>query len=301
MKKFLCLSLVLAIFINVGSFALASDISDKQKATNFLLNSGWTQEDIDDLLTDEALLVYADAISSSVSEKKYYRVTEDEVIEISKNECNAGVTEAKSIINKNHKLLTNQPSVNTVSPTVTTYDGYMESYVQVVHLGGKKYAIGSRFEWLIEPTQRRIDVFGVGHDGSVVKNNDPVYFIYKADKKKINRQTEAISSAGTSSTQSPASMCPDSGGVGVGIDLYDSYSDANYAYYYENSRGYLQYNILLNDSSCSYFYVYSKYMHQQKLWSVTPTISFPLSGGLSVSSSNHFKLMTPNPDLTYAV
>jgi|GEM_PF-3901244 len=152
------LALAMVIFLSIGSFATADEITDKQKATDFLISTGWTQSDIDDLLTDESLLVYTDAISSVVSEKSYFRVNGTGATKISKKEIDAGVKVAKEVQAQNIEKMQveaaaaktpdttsteEKVSLSSINPVATT-DGYMEYYVQSSDLGNHKFVFSKQ-------------------------------------------------------------------------------------------------------------------------------------------------------------
>ena len=315
MKKFMSLALAMVLLISVGSFATAAERSDKQKATDFLISTGWTQSEIDDLLTDEALLVYADAISSVVSEKSYFRVNETGATKVSKKEFDAGVKLAKEVQAQNiEKMQVAAAAAKTTAitsgeemvslssiNTVTTTDGYMEYYVQSSDLGNHKFALAARYEWLIEPSNRDIDAFGLGHDTNLTQTNEGVYYVYKSDLDVYDTNC-VYTGTTTYETYTPTSIANDPGGVAVGQDLYNTDISTYGGIVANNHRGYIQYNVIVNNPNnitlCS---VSAQYKHQQGLYTVSPSISWPAGAGLSVTYSTFFKTMSPNPYLSFVV
>lgn len=53
----------------------------------------------------------------------------------------------------------------------------------------------------------------------------------------------------------------------------------------------------VNSSTAKVAAVYAEYLHQTATISVTPNISYPIGGSISVSSENKFERLTPNPYL----
>lgn len=259
-------------------------------------------------------MVYADAISMFKSEKMYYKVTGTGVYQVTKTEFNSGVAQAKRIEEQNMKAIQNQIalynanpgiSTNAVGPTITTNDGWMEYYVEAVDIGGK-YAIAFRFEWLVQPSDTKIDAFGLGHDSNLTKTNDAVYYIYKADYKIYNTLGMQTSS-GTYQTQTPTSINVDIGGVAISQDLKDSIIIGGGVgslggEFYSNHRGYLQYRVEKNNPLVTIASIAGGYKHQQTTIQVSPSVSYPsFSAGLGVTFGSKFKTMSPNPYLSFSV
>jgi len=88
-NRVIILTLCLSMMIGNISYASAAvqRTSDIERAINVLLQSGWTREEIDDLLTEEALLEYKDAQPAVAFEQKYFRVTDEGAYEITEDEC----------------------------------------------------------------------------------------------------------------------------------------------------------------------------------------------------------------------
>lgn len=277
-----------------------------KRATAFLLSNGWTKYDIDDLLTDEALLVYADAISLVSSEHMYYKVTETEAIRVTESQFNDGVAEGKQIEAQNLKTLKKAASteatlaVNTVSPTIRTSNGWLECYVQSVDIGGGKYAIGYHYEWLIQPPHTKIDVFGLGHSTTLTKTNDPVYYIYKAKFAAYDVNFQYLGTF-SQETQTPTLKNIDSGGIAFGQDLYDDDMGMFGGVDYFDHKGYIQCNAVSNNTSNTQASISGEYKHQSSVFSITPSISYPLGIGLTVSSSSSFTTLSPNPYLAFSI
>ncbi len=280
--KIICL-LLSVIFLFGTSFSVyAENLSVKrQKAISFLLNARWTTEEIYDLLTDEAILEFAKAKAVVSSEKKFFRVTEEDSIAITEEECMEAVNAIQNIANG----ISVCAAGDEIKDEVTTTDGYLTYYVEVYSIGGGEYMVGGRFEWLKTPLNTKIDVFAVSHDYQLtqVGNAADVYYIYKADYG-ITRETTV----------------PDE----MYINIYNGTAVKQKLFgendiIYSNHRGYLQYKVQSNNTGATMFAVSAEYLHQQGLFSVSPSLSFD-GMSVGVSYSTFFKRMSPNPYLSFS-
>lgn len=292
MKKIICI--FMTFFMIVGLvfpvFGAESTAIKRERAISFLLNAGWTEEDIYDLLSDEALLEFADAKAVVASEKKYYKVTEEENIEISETECMEAVNTINAMTNCTVSVCSGG---DTYIDDVTTSDGYLTYYVELYDFGNGDYMLSGRFEWLISPTNRREDVFGVGHDGYLTQYSDyPVYYIYKYE------YTIGGSSPVTHEITTPTGINIDTYGTVIKQDLQNDSTAMNIVEQAVNHRGYLQYKVFVNNTSAIGFSVNAQYFHQQGVWSVSPSISYPEALSVGISYSTFFKQMSPNPYLS---
>ncbi len=286
--KMIC-SLLSVVFLFGMSFSVyAENLSVKrQKAISFLLNAGWTTEEIYDLLTDEAILEFAKAKAVVSSEKKFFRVTEENSIAITEEECMEAVNSIQNATNG----ISVCAAGDEIKDEVTTTDGYLTYYVEVYSIGGGEYMIGARFEWLIEPLNRRIDVFAINHCDQLtqISDSDEVYYVYKADyysnfntlsTMEINEPDEMYISAGH--------------GTAITQNLLGSQYIS-----FINHRGYLQYKAEVNNTTATILSVNAEYLHQQGVFGVSPSISFG-DMSIGVDYSTFFKRMSPNPYLTFS-
>lgn len=304
MKKFKKqISFLLCIIILLSSnciYASAEDNSNEiERAKNVLLQSGWTIEEINDFLTEEALLEYKDAQPAVVSEKKYFKVSEDAVQEVTKEECEEAVAEIKE--NNMVSPASYIPGGGVDSDEVVTTDGYMEYYVSAYNVGENgEYILSARYEWLISPFFTDIDVFGLGHDTNLTQLSDhDVYYVYKVDGMFT---TGLTTSYFTDEYTVPDGINIDDGGTVVKQDLSThAVTTTSYGTTFFNHRGFIQYRVRLNNFNVNTVAVYAEYLHQQHILSVSPSISYPAGGSIGVSSESKFKRMSPNPYLSFEV
>ncbi|EGD45759.1 hypothetical protein Cpap_0126 [Ruminiclostridium papyrosolvens DSM 2782] len=301
--------------------------SDKEKIISKLLNAGFTSQQINDLPESE-LLTYKDGEIVS-ADTRYYRISrqrEEKSTFHSKNvENNDSVEETSKVIDEGTSKVTeltkeqclyevqeynkknSQSQYVTNSPTGGTFttmgiydsgldyetdtDGWITMNLLVTHVSGTKYKLSAQWTWLTVPDYTQTDVIGLGHDDGLTKTNDPIYSYFKDDWKN---GWQSVSS-GTDTNTTPEKSLNDSGGAVVSYKLYSHDSTVNGGYWRENYRGYMSYYVNVNDTSRRYVSVYAKYAHQQTTWAISPSISWPLSIGFSVQSSEKFDFMSPNP------
>lgn len=302
-RKYISLLLCVGILLSFNcTYVIAEDnYDDIARATNVLLQSGWTQEEIDDFLTEEALLAYKDAEPAVVSEKKYFKVTTDSIQEVTKEECESGVAEALRIENNEVSPAAIIPGGQTVYDEVVTTDGYMEYYVSAYNAGGDgEYIISARYEWLTNPIFTDEDVFGLGHDTNLTQLSDyDVYYVYKVDYR-YTMGTTVIENTDTYTT--PDGINIDNGGTVVKQDLSTSaYLENGDGTSFSHHRGFLQYCVRVNNPNVNTVAIYAEYLHQQHVISVSPSISYPAGGSIGVTYESKFKRMSPNPYLSFEV
>ncbi len=294
----LCLGIVLGCSICTTASTYNADI---EEATQVLLQSGWTQEEIDDMLTEEIILEYKDVQPAVVSERKFFKVTEEGTYEITQDVCEREVAlvkelkEAEQTGGVMHRTVI--PGGTTGTDTVVTTDGYLEYYVSAYNAGGGEYILSARYEWLISPWNRKIDVFGLGHDSNLTQLDDYGYsYVYKYDYKVVNGNN--INEL-TAEVNTPTGISIDDGGTVVKQELKNDIVvvDGPSETYY-NHRGFLQYRARVNNSNVNTVAVYAEYLHQEGAVQVSPSISYPASGSISVTYSTFFNRMSPNPYLS---
>lgn len=300
-KSIVAILCIYAFVFGMGTYAAAAENAGGEEANiesarQLLVRNGWTREQIEDLLTDEALLEYVDATLVGSAEK-YYRVSETGAVEISEATCQTEVQQAKIEIAQ-QLLLNNSEISPQVKNELETDDGYMTFYVEVYASSvADVYVLNARYEWLIEPDDRETDVFGLGHSSQLTRTNDSVYSIYKADVKK----TIGGSVIESRTYEDAGTLARGSGGVAVVFELYED----TYAYQMTeratNHRGFMQYKAEVNDSTVTRASAHAEYFHQDAVIAVVPTVQFPLGVGLTVSQENKFEAMLPNPAVSFSV
>jgi len=288
LKRMICFLLSVILFCGFGVSLYAEDISARrQRAIDFLLGAGWTIAEIDDLLSDKVLLEFAEAKAVVSSDKKYYRVTEEDSIAITEEECKNAINANKNI----EKGISSYSGGDTIIDDITTTDGYLTYYVEVYSFGGGEYMISGRYEWLKVPLNTKIDVFSVSHDYQLTQlgNSDDVYYVYKADY--------AITPGNyiTTEINTPDEMYISiHNGTAVKQKLLGATD-----YICSNHRGYLQYRACSNNTGATMFAVSAEYLHQQGMFSVSPSLSFD-GMSVGVNYSTFFKRMSPNPYLSFS-
>ena len=310
-KKLLSMILSVSMCLSIcgGVSAAAVDIEDmRSRAIDVLVASGWNEEEIEDLIPEDALLEYADALPAVASQEIYVKVGVDDngetfVEEMSPSECIAEAAEVKQQrdVAVQQQLL----GVSTLADKdeVTTDDGYMVYYVQALPSASDSdvYILSARYEWLVEPSDRDIDVFGLGHSSQLdqLGSSSDVYYRYKADVYMVTAGQRYL--AEYYEVEEPTGINVDNGGTVVKQDLYDNTSGMGYVVKAENHRGYIQYQAEVNSTTATRVSVYAEYLRQEAFFSVSPSISYPLGASISVSDEDKFVRLSPNPYLSFNV
>lgn len=300
--KIVSIYLVLTVTLNlfIINISATAHTSQRESAINVLHSSGWEQEEIDRIFTEKALLAYADTTLVATSEK-YYRVIEDENIEISKQYC---IQEVEKVKAEREQQLMSYVIDGTLldKDEIKTSDGYLKYSVKVYKQNNVtgRYIVVGEYTWLIPPKNEKIDVFGVGHSSQLtqVGKSQDVYYTYSADIYLWTSHGKKLDEEYT--THTPTKIAVDDGGTVVSQQLKQSSSGEGYSYDVENHHGVIQYEVDINNAGTLSVSVFAEYLHQESAITISPSISFPAPGGsISVTPQQIFKRMSPNPYLQF--
>ncbi|MCC8123068.1 MAG: hypothetical protein LIO58_05980 [Oscillospiraceae bacterium] len=289
-----------------GMTADTNNSSDSQlsEGTQVLLSAGWTQEEIDDLLSDDVIRGYADTTFAGESEKQYFKVSDDGTIySLSETDCLQQVFAIKQQEAASNLISAASIAVgDTDQSEVTTSDGYMVYYVQAYRKSNDEFIISARFEWIITPFYKNVDVFGLGHDDKLTQIDDSAYYAFK--------YTVYETMGGKSypvdyySTNTPTKIQVDEGGTVISQDLSANWSvwGTHTGLVRKNFTGYIQYQVRAAYTNTATIntaaLIYAEYYHQKKAVSVSPSIGYPANVSISANMESYFDQMSPNPALT---
>ncbi len=197
-----------------------------------------------------------------------------------------------------YELSLNQPAIQTKSSN--GYDCIQENWLKLETYISKTSStegnVSARFHWLKVPRNERADdVFSIGLNSnfSPVPGSESAYFQYET-KGKGETTTKDL---GTPATKR------DIGGYAYIMDtwslLYPYYPRFGPTADEITTRGYMQYDFIANNSVATVIDAYSHYAHQIKGKYVSVSVSIPLGGSLSISSSEKFDIMTGHAQLKW--
>lgn len=309
MKKTIAFILVLAMALSLSAAAFAVEVgkNERERAIEVLIASGWSEAEIEDLISEEALLEFSNCLPAVSTSKKFFKVSTDErgesvVTEVSEQECVYGAMEVQMARNEEEQVSLSQQE-NGISPQgseivkseVTTSDGYFTYFVQAYPSATESgiYTLSARYEWLVTPSKTAIDIFSLGHSVhfNQLGDQDDVYYVYKADVYYVSNGTKLLFE--NYETEEPTTICVGGGGTAVSQDLYDDKTGINYSYKAENHRGYIQYKVETDETSGSGS-IFAEYYHQTAVITASPSLSFPWGFGVSFTYSSKFEAISPN-------
>lgn len=308
-KKILPLVLTLVIILNCGFYANAANDNDIARATRVLLQSGWTQEDIDDLLTEEALLEFANT-EEALSQEKYYRVKDDtEVEEISEEQCEQEIAQIDMIENIGGSV----SPLSTIPVGTTTEISGGTSYVKLNLYaynagynadGVREYVLSARFEWLKSPVNREKDVFGLGHSTNLDQkgNQNDVYYVFKANRTQVDSINHTTIKMSEYVTHTPTAIDVNTYGTAITQQLCgDVVNEPGVSLLYTNQKGYLQYRAVVNNAGHVSVSICEQYYHRKSLFNGSITASFKGDLTISISKASEYERITGNPYLQFEV
>ncbi|MGF6355222.1 hypothetical protein ABIE27_003136 [Paenibacillus sp. 4624] len=312
----------LSIVLSVSLFTPVSSAASTQVQGNeVLLNSGWSQKEINDLLSEDEIQKYASGEISDTtthfvkqtikvkvdqsskamstlqstpeptltpvegSEERVLLSEEEFYQEMKEYEKAEGNPQAILKLGKKQNSPTSLRAANAEVDYVIP-DGYMKYTMQAFKTGSKDYQLNLRFEWLKMPVNRGIDVFALGHGPGLVQTGTQDDLVFTG---KYNYVTagQPIKEANIT----PISKKTDSGGSFVTFRLDQS----SLAYSLAAYRGYLSYHTSVSNSTELTTSVEGYYKHKVSKLTVSPSVSYPLSVGLSISSESSYVTESPTP------
>ena len=265
-KRALLLLLLLAFILNCGCHTITVSDNKTADATEVLLQSGWTQADIDDLMTEDALLEFANT-TEAYSQEKYYRVKNDTAEEISEEQCEKEINQTE-ITEKSGKSASNSEQSVPLKTTAEKSGGnsYVKINLYIYNAGNREYVISARFEWLKRPIFRGTDIFTLGHSNTLDQagTNNDVYYVFKFTSTQVDSITNTAKQVYEHVSYSPTTRNTDFGGTVITQRLFnDNVIEPGISTLYTNQRGYLQYRAVVNNKSAAYADIYAQYSHKK--------------------------------------
>lgn len=174
---------------------------------------------------------------------------------------------------------------NSVSVDFTTSDGYMRYALHLfLDSDTNDYLLYGYFQWLMMPDDRKIDVFAISNSTQLSRTNTTPQTWVQTSYESTYPGHDTWTVVSNPAPQS------DIGGVGMTFDLDN---DCGY-WNITEVRGYILYYAKKNSSE-RYASAYSLYSHQDAFFGVSPGISIPWGGSISITPSSKMVSMLPNP------
>lgn len=312
-SKLLALSLSSLLLFSASGVVSASDIdASVNNGNSVLLQSGWTQNEIDDLLTPEEVAKYANGtlvdttthyvkqIASTNDENNYSTSITDsttlptpiaetkELVSMSKEDFYREIAELNEAEENSTGLVT--PQATSKNQSYTTDDGYMKYTLETYKLGTNKYQLNLRFEWVKNPSQRGIDIMALAHGTQLVQSGtqNDVTFTAKHDAIINGKSYPEFPIASDS-------IVVDAGGTAATFKL----PTQSLNYLVNNIRGYLSYGAQKGNTNDSAVGIYGYYKHKVRSLNVAPTVSIPGGPSLSISSESTYETEKPTPYFSF--
>ncbi|KOY16776.1 hypothetical protein [Paenibacillus xylanivorans] len=312
-SKLLALSLSSLLLFSASSVVSASDINASVNDGNsVLLQSGWTQSEIDDLLTPEEVAKYANGtlvdatthyvkqIVSTNTENNYSSSITDsttlptpiagteKLVSMSKEDFYREIAESNEAEENSANLINPQATSKNVS--YTTSDGYMKYTMETYKLGTNKYQLNLRFEWVKNPSQRGIDIMALAHGPQLVQSGtqSDVTFTAKHDAIINGKSYPEYPIASDSVVVNP-------GGTAITFKL----PTTSLNYQVNNIRGYMSYGGQKGNTSDVTVGIHGYYKHKVRSLNVAPTVTIPGGPSLTISSESTYETESPTPYFSF--
>lgn len=284
------LSIILSLSNLKVSAQSPTDNFTRELAIGKMVDLGMTIDEAEHM-SDEDLKVFYNANQVSW-DKRYYYVPEDE------SKMPVLITEKEMLKAVEQKeYLNNVDNISTFGyedDTQVSSGGYLEQYVSIADsydYPGRHY-ISYRASWLIQPLNRKIDVFGVAvSNATVVPGSASTKYDWVIDRYYNGNYQPNWSSA---TVDLKSSLKYDAHGVATKCKLMTDTLDGIQQVVSQNM--YLSFYVTKDNPNISTIGVAGNYMHQEAVFSVSPSITaVDFTVGISITSSDKFTTMLPNP------
>lgn len=266
MKKIVALLVCFTVIFNSSN--ISAEETDVQKGIDFLLENGYTYEDIINQFPEEDLAV----ISQATSINSIVTCCE--------------IDEDGEVIQEDQKKI-KTASIVPGSKTESTSGGKLTQAVTAFGLSDSKALLTYSFTWNKTPVNRKVDCCALFFDGAKLSEVRSAYYQYTS-RNLYTGDDELITKHRPTSTSSS--------GIGISFNIANDKTHAGGIKDHQSykHKGYISCYAKITSSKC--VNVWSRYYHQQGILSLSPSIS--ITGvSLSLSSNTQMKLMTPNPYL----
>lgn len=312
-SKLLALSLSSLLLFSASGVVSASNIdASVNDGNSVLLQSGWTQNEIDDLLTPEEVAKYANGtlvdttthyvkqIASTNTENNYSSSITDsttlptpiaeteELVSMSKEDFYREIAELNEAEENSAGFVT--PQATSKNQSYTTDDGYMKYTLETYKVGTNKYQLNLRFEWVKNPSQSGIDIMALAHGTQLVQSGtqNDVTFTAKHDAIINGKSYPEFPIASDS-------IVVNAGGTAATFKL----PTQSLNYLVNNIRGYLSYGAEKGNATDSAVGIYGYYKHKVRSLNVAPTVSIPGGPSLLISSESTYETEKPTPYFSF--
>lgn len=283
-KKLLSIYLLLTIFLTSININVSAS-SLRERTIEKLLSLGATMDAISKI--PEYDLKELDKATNISLDKKYYYVPDNpdnpesqEMIQITYDEAQ---TEVARI---------NRMKLTRASDTEISSGGYLEQYVYIAESSSSgRHFVCYTADWLIMPFYSQIDVMGIAIDNATVVPGTVNASYYYVIDRHYNGGYQPNWKSGTITVTNFSTF---SKGVAAKVDLVDNTIDNVQRVSTHHIS--MSYYITQDNKNIKSIAVAGYYQHQEKATSISPSIAgIGISVGISVSQSQHFTNMTPNP------
>lgn len=311
-RKLISSIMVLAImWSTICSVAFADNNTAKtQQATNTLLKSGFTLEEICELIPEHELASYAEVGPAISLSEVFLKVSVDDetgevsVVEMEEEDCQEAAAVVQNL--RKNMVQQNEPlNTRTIDNDIgghddrNTSDGYMRMIVSAYPYlpypdenGNRRLKVAGQFIWLVVPSERHVNVAALGHSTDVnqLGGSNDFSFEYTADI--VSTVNGSIVETYTANKSDIITQCVNDGGTAVSFELYEDGVIGGTVS--SNHRIYLSYDVETSETTTSTASVFADYYYQSVGLSFSPSLSFPAGASLSITPSIYYIRMSPN-------
>lgn len=319
-KKLISLVITFAILMSMSCSVAFADNSatEEMLATNVLLESGFTLEEIQNFVPENELASYAEVGPAISSTEVFLKISVDDetgtvtVTEMTEKACLEGAAIVQNLrenmsINGNTSKPTSLDSDIGGHDDINTSNGFMRMIVSAYPYlpypdgdGDRRLKIAGQFIWLTTPNERFVNVVAVGHSSNLTQIGDSNDYTFEYSADIISTINGSKVDTYTANKSDVITRNADGGGTAVSFRLLaDGYIGDTVS---SNHRIYLTYDVETSATTDSTASVFADYYYQSLGVSLSPSLSFPNVGAsLSITPSFCYTRLSPNAYIGFDV
>lgn len=303
--------MLICLIITLSNVSIPSFASTSKNDYKNLLDKGFSVNQIENMPSELFKKLNRPGYTNVSKDDAYYRITYNKDTQkknsqkfTEKNYLTQYRKDLKAIkIKKSLESLQLTSLATTRSVVTTTPDitevNWLRLTTGIDYYGpDDSYELSSFFEWKTTPSYRLKDVVGIGISDNFSPITDTQFFSAQYDHYHYD-----VTNGPSTVTEYIDKTSPNElgqGGIGFYYNLpMDEALVGGTRNNYSSFMGYMTFSANLNKSvGTTYANAYGDYSHQQWAFGITPTISYPLGGAISIAKTSHYDSVLTNCQAT---
>ncbi|CAI6021770.1 hypothetical protein PAECIP112173_00278 [Paenibacillus sp. JJ-100] len=289
MVKVKMLILVLCLFALSSASVFAEESNRIEKEKKVVQSYGISSEFAKDLTDQDLERFLAQEPRIKLNRDEYFKfvhtVNKNPQMKTQMRDSEDNISTTVTKVSKEEALeeianeIQNEISTLSVGDAKTTTTSWLRLETNMTYYNNNGQ-VSVRFQWLKNANYKREDILAIGLSNNVAPLNNTASFVHKTDTyNPLNMDWREYS-------ENNATLRYHPGGVTAQFNLFSP------AMNYKDERGYLSFTVKPREGGKwnlnSFYDTLGYYRHQEKVFSVSPSVSIPIGGSLSLSQQDKF-------------